>query len=160
MVFIGGPRQSGKTTLAEHLCKQKGVEVDKWYFNWDAAEDRENIMRERFPAGAGPLVLDEIHKYSRWRQVVKGLFDKRGDELQILVTGSARLDYYRRGGDCFRDDIISIAFCPCRAPNCRSRRCPPSRIPRTYGGFPEPFFLQSKKEFGDGAEKIVPGHSG
>ena len=83
MVFIGGPRQSGKTTLAKHLCEQKGFEVDKRYFNWDAAEDRENIMRERFPAGAGPLVLDEIHKYSRWRQVVKGLFDKRGDELQI-----------------------------------------------------------------------------
>jgi uncharacterized protein len=99
MVFIGGPRQSGKTTLAKHLCKQEGFEVGKRYFNWDAAEDRENIMRERFPTGAGPLVLDEIHKYSRWRQVVKGLFDKRGGELQILVTGSARLDYYRRGGD-------------------------------------------------------------
>ena len=49
--------------------------------------------------GPGFLILDEIHKYSRWRQVVKGLLDKRGKELQIPVTGSARLDYYHRGGD-------------------------------------------------------------
>ena len=99
MVFVGGPRQSGKTTMAKRLCHEAGFEVNKRYLNWDAAEDRENIIIERFPAEAGYLILDEIHKYSRWRQVVKGLFDKRGDELNILVTGSARLDYYRRGGD-------------------------------------------------------------
>jgi predicted AAA+ superfamily ATPase len=45
------------------------------------------------------LILDEIHKYRDWRRVIKGLFDKRGAELKILVTGSARLDHYRRGGD-------------------------------------------------------------
>lgn len=58
MVFIAGPRQSGKTTLAKYLCRQRGFDVDKWYFNWDASEDRENIMRERFPGGTGRLVLD------------------------------------------------------------------------------------------------------
>jgi len=84
MVFIGGPRQSGKTTLAKHMCQVAGFDVHTRYLNWDAAEDREFIIRERFPAGAGYLILDEIHKYSRWRQVVKGLFDKRGDELQVF----------------------------------------------------------------------------
>ena len=73
MVFIGGPPQSGKTTLAKHLCEQAGFDVKKRYLTWDDAEDRENMIRERFPAGAGFLILDEIHKYSRWRQVVKGL---------------------------------------------------------------------------------------
>jgi predicted AAA+ superfamily ATPase len=80
MVFIGGPRQAGKTTLSRHLCERMGAEPSKRYLTWDAAEDRENIMLERFPAGTGPLVLDEIHKYSRWRQVAKGLFDKRKSE--------------------------------------------------------------------------------
>ena len=88
MVFIGGPRQSGKTTLAKHLCEQAGFDAKKRYLTWDDAGDRENMMRERFPAGSGFLILDEIHKYSRWRQVVKGLFDKRGDELQILRQSS------------------------------------------------------------------------
>jgi hypothetical protein len=44
--------------------------------NWDTAEDRERIIQEHFPGGKGLLALDEIHKYSRWRQVVKGLYDK------------------------------------------------------------------------------------
>jgi hypothetical protein len=146
MVFIGGPRQSGKTTLAKWLCKSAGFDTAKRYLNWDAAEDRENMIMERFPAGPGYLVLDEIHKYSRWRQVVKGLFDKRGDELQILVTGSARLDYYRRGGDSLQGRyhfyrLFPFTYAELAAP-----------VPSTlsdllvYGGFPEPFFLQSEKE--------------
>ena len=98
MVFIGGPRQSGKTTLAKHLCKQEGFEVGKRYFNWDAAEDRENIMRERFPTGAGPLVLDEIHKYSRWRQVVKGLFDKLGERKPTMEPRVSLPGYSGRSG--------------------------------------------------------------
>ena len=44
MVFIGGPRQSGKTTLAKHLCETKGFDLEKRYLNWDAQEDRENIL--------------------------------------------------------------------------------------------------------------------
>ena len=81
------------------MCQLAGFDIQTRYLNWDAAEDREKIIKETFPTGPGFLILDEIHKYSRWRQIVKGLFDKRGEELQILVTGSARLDYYRRGGD-------------------------------------------------------------
>jgi len=110
MVFVGGPRQSGKTTLAKRLCKAAGFDTKKRYLNWDDAEDRENIITERFPTGPGYIVLDEIHKYSRWRQVVKGLYDKRGDELQILVTGSARLDYFAVAGTRFRGAITIIGF--------------------------------------------------
>ena len=66
MVFVGGPRQSGKTTMAKWLCDTAGFDVGKRYLNWDAPEDRENIIIERFPAGPGYLVLDEIHRYSRW----------------------------------------------------------------------------------------------
>ena len=99
MVFLAGPRQVGKTTFAKELIRKNGRSIDKWYMNWDAHEDRERIIQEQFPTGNGFLALDEIHKYSRWRQVVKGLYDKREEELQILVTGSAKLDYYRHGGD-------------------------------------------------------------
>jgi len=107
MVFVSGPRQCGKTTMAKKILEQEmGQRATAFYLTWDAAEDREKIIRERFPAGKGLLVLDEIHKYSRWRQVVKGLFDKRRHELKILVTGSGRLDYYRYGGIPFGGAII------------------------------------------------------
>ena len=146
MVFIGGPRQSGKTTLAKHLCKQEGFEIGERYFNWDAAEDRENIIREQFPAGPGLLVLDEIHKYSRWRQVVKGLFDKRGGELQILVTGSARLDYYRRGGDSLQGRYHFYRLLPLSCAELSPPTLSTVQDLLIYGGFPEPYLLQSERE--------------
>jgi hypothetical protein len=146
MVFIAGPRQSGKTTLAKYLCRQRGFDIDKWYFNWDASEDRENIMRERFPGGTGLLVLDEIHKYSRWRQDVKGLFDKRKDNLQILVTGSARLDYYRRGGDSLQGRYHFFRLLPLSCAELSAPTISTLQDLLVYGGFPEPFSLQSEKE--------------
>ena len=45
------------------------------------------------------LVLDELHKYRRWRTFLKGLFDRYADQLRLIVTGSSRMDVYRRGGD-------------------------------------------------------------
>lgn len=146
MVFIGGPRQSGKTTLAKHLCRHVGFDVKERYLSWDSAEDRENIVKERFPAGPGFLILDEIHKYSRWRQVVKGLFDKRGDELQILVTGSARLDYYRRGGDSLQGRYHFYRLLPLTCAEIGSPSMDAVNDLMTYGGFPEPFLLKSETE--------------
>lgn len=147
MVFVAGPRQCGKTTLAKRLCRSMGCDPETRYLNWDAAEDRESIMLERFPAEPGLLILDEIHKFSRWRQVVKGLFDKRGRSLNILVTGSARLDYYRRGGDSLQGryffyHLFPFSFkevAPGGDPDAVSRLL-------AYGGFPEPFLMQSDKE--------------
>lgn len=146
MVFIGGPRQTGKTTFAKHLCERWGFDVRKRYLNWDAPEDRENILRERFPAGSGLLILDEIHKCSKWRQVVKGLFDKRGNELQILVTGSARLDYYRRGGDSLQGRYHFYRLLPFSCAELDAPTISTVRDLLVYGGFPEPFLLQSEKE--------------
>ena len=79
------PRQLGKTTFAEALLEKNNVPMER-FLNWDAAEDREQIIREWFPAGAGWVVLDEIHKHTRWQQVVKGLFDKRHPKVSALVT--------------------------------------------------------------------------
>jgi len=146
MVFIGGPRQSGKTTLAKQLCQKAGADVKKRYLNWDAAEDRENILLERFPTAPGILILDEIHKYARWRQVVKGLFDKRGDELRILVTGSARLDYYRRGGDSLQGRYHFYRLLPFTYAELKPLDFDTIHDLLRFGGFPEPFLLRSERQ--------------
>ncbi|MFH1480310.1 MAG: ATP-binding protein [Pseudomonadota bacterium] len=145
MVFIGGPRQAGKTTLAKYLCQQAGCDLKSRYLSWDAAEDREKILREIFPAGPGFLILDEIHKYSRWRQVVKGLFDKRGDELQILVTGSARLDHSRRGGDSLQGRYHFYRLLPLTFAELGTASASSVTDLLTYGGFPEPYVLQTER---------------
>jgi len=102
MAFVAGPRQVGKTTLAKSLLRDPAGS----YFTWDLDSHRRRIIRAReqfwpVPAGAGRarIVLDEIHKYPRWKRFLKGLFDTRRDELEIIVVGSGRLDVYQKGGD-------------------------------------------------------------
>ncbi|MDO9210142.1 MAG: ATP-binding protein [Deltaproteobacteria bacterium] len=107
MAFVAGPRQVGKTTLAKHLLHQAGMEA--FYFNWDIESHRKAIIKnpEDFWERAAPIpsprkpriCLDEIHKYPRWKRFLKGFFDARGKDLEVLVTGSGRLDIYQRGGD-------------------------------------------------------------
>ncbi|MCG2816487.1 MAG: ATP-binding protein [Candidatus Aminicenantes bacterium] len=145
MVFIGGPRQCGKTSLAKHLLEKSVPDPSERYLNWDALDDRENIMRERFPSGGGLLVLDEIHKYSRWRQTVKGLYDKRGDELKILVTGSARLDLYRRGGDSLQGRYHYFNLFPFSLSELGGASPSTLQDLLMYGGFPEPFLRASEE---------------
>lgn len=93
MVFVAGPRQVGKTTLARQVAR-----TGSGYLNWDVTADRERILRGELPAGK-LWILDEIHKYRRWRNYLKGVFDGRPRGQKILVTGSGRLDLYRFGGD-------------------------------------------------------------
>ncbi|MBI5614085.1 ATP-binding protein [Candidatus Gottesmanbacteria bacterium] len=97
MVFLGGPRQIGKTTLAQFLGKHDYASYE--YLNWDNREDRKRILENMFRADAGLIIFDEIHKYKKWKNYIKGEFDIHKDIFHILVTGSARLDLYRRGGD-------------------------------------------------------------
>jgi uncharacterized protein len=106
MLFIAGPRQCGKTYLARKFLDRQGCGA--LYFNWDAEGIRRRYRRNpdffaeeasRIPQEKPWLVLDEIHKASRWRGIVKGLYDQYGRDLRIVVTGSARLDLLRRGGD-------------------------------------------------------------
>ncbi len=107
MAFVAGPRQVGKTTLAKHLLSL--VAADGFYFNWDIETHRRAIIRnpEDFwqvsgmvpSKGKQRISLDEIHKYPRWKRFLKGFYDARGKDLEIIVTGSGRLDIYQRGGD-------------------------------------------------------------
>lgn len=100
MVLVGEPRQVGKTTLALQLLKG-GNKTHPAYLNWDVSAHREAILNNQLPAEQSLIIFDEIHKFARWRNFLKGIFDQLelGPTLRILVTGSARLDHYRKGGD-------------------------------------------------------------
>ena len=57
------------------------------------------FLRNGCLSGQPRVIFDEIHKYTRWRNLMKGLYDKNKSAISFIVTGSARLDYYRKGGD-------------------------------------------------------------
>lgn len=140
MVFLGGPRQVGKTTLAKQL-----VGSQPGYLNWDVPQDREHILRGFFPA-APLLALDEIHKYRDWRALVKGLFDGRSEGQRILVTGSARLDYYRHGGDSLQGRYHFLRLHPLTVAELHIGVEAGFRDLLALGGFPEPFLGGSEVE--------------
>ena len=107
IAFMVGPRQVGKTTLARAMLVKRGSA--DLYRNWDDLEWRKEFTRSPygFVDGYRPskgalkplVVLDEIHKHPKWKGFVKGFWDTRGDKVDLLVTGSGRLDVYQRGGD-------------------------------------------------------------
>ncbi len=106
-VLIAGPRQVGKTTLAKAWLGDRGH-----YLNWDIPEDRDQLMAKSFASNLpnGQYVFDEIHKFPRWKSLLKGLYDARGKDIAAVVTGSARLDIYQRGGDSLigRYDLLHL----------------------------------------------------
>lgn len=140
MVFIAGPRQVGKTRLALGIRGAK-----PGYLNWDVPKDRERILRGELPV-APIWVFDEIHKYRSWRNLLKGLFDARDRSQRILVTGSARLDYYRRGGDSLQGRYHLLRLHPLSAAELGIDAAAGLRDLLTLGGFPEPFFGSSEVE--------------
>jgi predicted AAA+ superfamily ATPase len=159
MVFVGGPRQVGKTTLAiELIAKRFGR---SGYFNWDSRIDRRKIMQSIWPGDADLIILDEIHKYKKWKSFVKGEYDTLKEKYRFLITGSARLDIYRKGGDSmlgryhyYRLHPFTLAEAAGRTsmPEVMKEIPIPSKSEREifkalnkFGGFPEPFIKQNSR---------------
>jgi len=138
MVFVGGPRQVGKTTFALSLLDDP-VPAHPAYLNWDDVRVRPALLRGELPPGQPLLILDEIHKFARWRALVKGFYDTRRHEVAFLVTGSARLDHYRRGGDSLQGRYHYYRLHPFSLTELVSRpnRTDVEQLLR-FGGFPEP----------------------
>lgn len=150
MVFLAGPRQCGKTTFAlDLLAEQQSPGSDfQCYFNWDDDSDRKALLERKFPPEKSVLVFDEIHKFKRWKNWIKGIFDKNKLLYSILVTGSARLDVYRRGGDSllgryhlWRLHPIGFDEIPADIDSTEALR----RL-MTLGGFPEAFLNGDERE--------------
>ena len=140
MAFVAGPRQVGKTTLALALPRAREA-----YLNWDVAPHRDRILRGELPPG--PLwIFDEIHKYRRWRNYLKGLYDGRPRGQRILVTGSGRLDLYRFGGDSLQGRYHLLRLHPFSAAELGLSRPAQLHDLLRLGGFPEPFLGGSETQ--------------
>jgi len=144
MVFLGGPRQVGKTTFSLSLLG--ATERDHpAYLNWDVLADRQKIMWAELPAKQKLIVFDEIHKYARWRNLIKGFYDKRAAGAKFLVTGSARLDYYSKGGDSLHGRYHYYRLHPFTLPELGSYKKSDEQALLNFGGFPEPLFKGSDR---------------
>lgn len=180
MAFVVGPRQVGKTTLARRLLRERGS--SDLYRNWDDLGWRRAVTRDPYgfidayrpKAGTGkPLIaLDEIHRFPGWKRYLKGLWDTRQDRVDVIVTGSGRLDVYQKGGDSLLGRYHQYRLHPLSLrevvdpshpatdyePGQTLERlihaagAPPRRVRDTFeallrwGGFPEPFVKQDPRQ--------------
>lgn len=140
MVFVAGPRQVGKTTLARSL---PGAAAG--YLSWDIAAHRERILRRQLPP-ASLWIFDEIHKYRSWRGFLKDVYDGRTRGQRILVTGSARLDFYRHGGDSLQGRYHLLRLHPFSAAELGLRSKEDLQQLLRLGGFPEPYLSGSETQ--------------
>lgn len=166
MIFLSGPRQVGKTTLAQSL---KNTTDYFLYLNWDDTDDRERILQgpnailadlklDKLLMKKPILVFDEIHKYPKWKNYVKGIYDHHKNQLKIVVTGSSRLNAYRRGGDSLMGRYFLYRLHPFSIGELLSTKLreepllKPSKLNDAqyealfkFGGFPEPFLKQETR---------------
>lgn len=140
MVFLGGPRQVGKTSLGRAVMPDPAA-----YLNWDLHAHRDAVLRGRLPPGSD-WFFDEIHKYRGWRNFLKGLYDTRPPGQRILVTGSARLDFYRFGGDSLQGRYHFLRLHPLSLAELKAGGRDDLRALLELSGFPEPFFAGSATE--------------
>ena len=140
MVFVAGPRQVGKTTLAQSLPDAK-----QGYLSWDIASHRERILRRELPT-TNIWVFDEIHKYSGWRSFLKDIYDASAGMAQtsaprqrILVTGSGRLELFGAGGDSLQGRYHLLRLHPFSVAEAGIEDAEGLTQLLQLGGFPEPF---------------------
>ena len=139
MVFVGGPRQVGKTTLALHVLGN-AKEDHPAYLNWDVIQAKNMLLKGELPSNEKLVILDEIHKFKDWRNLVKGFFDQYKSKRSFIITGSARLDHYRRGGDSLQGRYHYHRLHPITLYEL-NKSCNPGDVDLLlkFGGFPEPF---------------------
>lgn len=117
MLFLTGPRQVGKTTLTKSIAEDY---VSTRYFNWDNVEDQKILIKDPYfftqleaqKTKKACLIFDEIHKYASWKNYLKGVWDTYHDVFDIIVSGSGRLDLFKRGKDSLLGRYLQIIIFP------------------------------------------------
>lgn len=143
ITLLSGPRQSGKTTLSKSL-PFKAIE----YLNFDEVGQRNKIIKKDWSRQADLLVFDELHKMNKWKSWIKGLYDTEGVRPRILVTGSARLDIFRKGSDSLAGRHFLYRIHPFSVAELKSKDTPEIALQGILerGGFPEPYLSRSDQD--------------
>jgi len=139
IVLLAGPRQVGKTTLSKSLMKSFE------YLNYDSSKDRKIIQQTEWRKDVDLVILDEIHKKLQWKSWIKGVYDTEGIPPSLLLTGSARLDTFRKGGDSLAGRHFYFRLHPFTVKELKGQMDSEEALERIlkFGGFPEPFLSKS-----------------
>ncbi|PQP34432.1 ATPase, partial [Desulfobacteraceae bacterium SEEP-SAG9] len=138
IVLLTGPRQSGKTTLSKMLSSNFD------YFNFDNPEHRLGLIERSWDRSKELIIFDELHKLKNWKSWLKGIYDTEGVPPWIIVTGSAKLETYRKVGDSLAGRFFQFRLHPLDLKEI-NQILQPANLQAVMdqlldvGGFPEPY---------------------
>lgn len=144
-VTLIGPRQVGKTTLAQDIAEQ----ADALYLDLEARADRDKLADPALFLTAYEdrlVILDEVHRVPELFQELRGLIDqgrRKGKRAgRFLILGSASIDLLRQSGESLAGRIEYVPLNPLdvleAAPDADAMR----RL-WVRGGFPDSFLAAS-----------------
>jgi predicted AAA+ superfamily ATPase len=160
MVFLSGGRQVGKTTIAKSIGEAQ-------YLNWDNIVHRKKILSlleelsglNHYAQLGNRIIFDELHKFKNWKNYIKGFYDTYQSNCQIILTGSARLNIYRKGGDSLMGRYFNYTIHPLSLGEILRPALPSNgdidapikannneyELLYKFGGYPDPFLKQTEE---------------
>lgn len=143
IILVSGPRQVGKTTMSKQLLPVYE------YLNYDSNFDRKIIHAEEWTRDVEMVIFDELHKKKNWKSWIKGIYDTEGIQPALLVTGSARLDTYKKGGDSLAGRFFPFRLHPLTVKEICQYLPEKSDLVLDklleFGGFPEPYIKSDNR---------------
>lgn len=142
-VALLGPRQVGKTTLAEQIARER----PSLYLDLENAADREKLAdAAHYLSGHEDklVILDEVQRVPELFQALRGLIDtgrRRGlRSARFLLLGSASIDLLRQSGESLAGRIAYVELNPL---NLREVELASRDRLWARGGFPDSFLAES-----------------
>lgn len=144
-VALLGPRQVGKTTLAQQI----GEERPSVYLDLESDADRSRLTDPELYLGSHEdrlVILDEVHRLPGLFQLLRGLIDRgRRKGLRtgrFLLLGSASIDLLRQSGESLAGRISYVEMRPLDA-----LEVAPDKVEQLWarGGFPDSFLAPSDR---------------
>ncbi len=106
-VALAGPRQCGKTTLAQSLA---ALDASATFFDLEQAADRQRLTEPELALEPlrGLVVIDEVQRQPELFETLRPLLDRPGNPARFLLTGSASPDLVRGVSESLAGRIATI----------------------------------------------------
>ena len=146
-VVLLGPRQVGKTTLAQELSKEES----SIYLDLEWPEDRQKLENPGLFFGKHEdklVILDEIHRVPEIFQPLRTIIDqgrrKNKGTGRFLLLGSASLELLNQSGESLAGRVEYIDLPPL---NCLEIKEDENELNQLWlrGGFPDSFLAKNEK---------------
>jgi predicted AAA+ superfamily ATPase len=156
-IALIGPRQVGKTTLAQEIGEERGA----LYLDLEDSEDRgklsdAKLFLEQYEDRL--VVLDEIHRVPELFQTLRGIIDKgrrKGKRTgRFLILGSASIDLLRQSGESLAGRIEYVDMQPLDVTEIGTEEGSLNRL-WIQGGFPDSFLARNEMDSIKGRKNFI-----